>query len=282
VHSDDPNDYSNIPSVHELDHNFEVHEDSFKQLPPESLVILDDFQIQSKKTKPNFSRVLNVTLRHHKITLILIVHNFVGNLLFNEIVHARHLFLSCSNIGLSVLSHKQIYMRLGGKDVIDFYQQQPKFNFQFMYVNSITHYLIYNCQQIFDRKLKDVTMYTNGQRFIIHLSNTTCGTSKTKDEPIQNISSDVDNLVTILYPKQKSLFLVTKLLLKHNTINQDLYFLDEPSVHLADFLRFLNNRFDKNIKPNVHILKLCKIFQSKSIRLPNACIKNPLAKKYLC
>lgn len=279
VHSADPADFSDV-SVNMLNSNFSVREDNFKDLPPESVVILDDFQLRSKQNKLDFLRVINVTLRHNKITLIMVVHNLFGNMLYNDIIYAPHLFLSCSNIGLSILL--KIYMRMGGLNVLNFYHNAPKFNFQFLYINSKKNYLINNVQQLFDRTCTNVTMFTNQQEFVIHPLDQLCGPSDSTNNPAQSISSDVNDLLLTLYPKQKSLHLVTKSLLKKNALDQDLCFRDEPNVHLADFLRFINNKFDKSEKPETQMLRLCKQLQLHNIRFAYACIKNPIAKRYLC
>lgn len=275
----DTSDFSDV-KVNLLDANFLVQEDNFKQFLPNSLVILDDFQLRTKQSKLDFLRVINFTLRHNQITLFLIIHNLFGNYLFNDILFSPHLFLSCTNIGLSVLI--KIHLRLGGKNVLDFYHRGSKSNFQFLYVNSKRNYLINNVQQLFDRNPTNVTMFTNQQEFVIHRSNTHCKKTELKNQPVQQILSDVNELIQTLYPKQKTLNIVTNLLLKHNTINQELCFVNDPSLHLADFLRFLNNTFDKNTKPDVKIIKMCKILQAENIRFPNVCVKNPVAKRYFC
>ena len=273
----DPADFADV-SVNILDSNFCVQEDHFKNIPPESIVILDDFQLCTKKNKPDFLRVLNVTLRHQKITLIMVIHNIFGNMLYNDILFAPHLFLACSNIGFFILS--KIYLRIGGQSVLDFYHNAPKFNFQFIYVNSKKNYLINNVQHLFDRSCTNVTMFTNQQEFVIHPLDHPCGNSES--DPVQSISSEVNDLLLTLYPKQKALRLVTKLLLKRNILDQDLCFAEEKNVHLADFLRFINNTFDKSQKIETHMLKLCKSLQAQNIRFAYACVKNPVAKRYLC
>jgi hypothetical protein len=278
VQTSDPADYSNV-AVNYLDADFMVHEEHFKTFPSESLIILDDFQLRTKNDKANFLRVINYVLRHQHITLFLIIHNLFGNFLFTDVLYASHLFLSCSNIGRSILS--KIHSRLGA-NVMTFYNNEPKINFQFMYINSKKNYLINNVQQLFGRHPIDVKMFTNQQQFVIHLAGISCGKSESSNTLSQTIASEVNELISTLYPKQKSLQLVTKKLLKYNAINEDLNFTSEPNVHLADFLRFINNSFDKNTKPNVNILKLCRKLQAEQIRLPNVCVKNPHAKRYFC
>lgn len=278
VQTSEPTDYANV-TVKFLNTDFTVNEDNFQNIPSESLVILDDFQLRTKKDKTHFLRVINYVLRHQHITLLLIIHNLFGNFLFTDILYASHLFLSCSNIGFSILS--KIYSRLG-TDVLTFYHTQPKINFQFMYINSKKNYLIINVQQLFDRHPIDVKMFTNQQQYVIHLTSTSCGNSKSTTTSNQTIANDVNDLISTLYPKHKSLHLVTNELLKNNAINENLKFVDEPTVHLADFLRYINNTFDKNIKPNANILKLCKKLQAQQICFANLCVKNPHAKRYFC
>ncbi len=277
----EPSDFSDV-SVTMLDLSFVVNEDNFKTFPPNSVVILDDFSFRTsnvKQAKADFLRVINYALRHQKISLFLIIHNLFGNHLFNDIIYASHLFLSYSNIGYLIMS--KIYLRLGGLDALNFYQKVPKANYHFAYINSKRNYIINTVEQLFTRT-PNVRMFTKQQEFTIHASNTSCGDSNSDTLSSQNLKSEIDELISTLYPKQKCLKIVSNVLLKHDLINQDLCFTDEPSLHFVDFIRFINNRFDKSTKPDLSISRLCKQFQIKHIRFPNICVKNPLAQKYLC
>ncbi len=83
-----------------------VHEEDFKSIPQGSLVVLDDFSLKQSKTcdsKIEFLKVINYILRHHKITLILIIHNMYNNHLFTEILLSPHLFLAYSNLGYYII-----------------------------------------------------------------------------------------------------------------------------------------------------------------------------------
>jgi len=69
-------------------------------------VILDDYTFkfaQNKQEKMDFLKVINYTLRHRQIILILIIHNLYNNNLANEILLAPHLFLAYSNLGYSIM-----------------------------------------------------------------------------------------------------------------------------------------------------------------------------------
>jgi len=122
-------------------------------------------------------------------------------------------------------------------------------------------------------------MFINKQLFVIHEIDQNCSQqSGSSQEPSNN---HVTDFISVTYPKQKYLALVGKILEKHNLINDDLFFVDFNDVHIADFISFINNRFDKQ-KENPRLTKLCKFMQSKRIRLANVCVKNNKAKKYLC
>ncbi len=265
-----------------LDADFVVSEENFKVFPSESVVILDDFTFKSsnyKLAKSQFLKVINFTLRHAKITLILIIHNLFGNNMFNDILYAPHLFLSYSNIGYLIMS--KIYLRLGGIDVLKFFQNVPKGNFNFCYINNKRNYVINKIDSFFTRPHENIKMFASKQEYVIHLSTELCGTSNSEDNNITNIKLEVEKLLHTLYPKQKYLTIVTNILIKKEAINSDLYLKDNPNLHIIDFIRFINNTFDKNFKPDANMLQLCKQFQRKQIKFPIACIKNPVAKKYI-
>ena len=83
-----------------------MHENNFLNMPRKSVVILDDFTFRTannKQSKLDFYKVVNYILRHHSITLILMVHNLYNTNLSNDILNASHLFLSYSNIGFQIM-----------------------------------------------------------------------------------------------------------------------------------------------------------------------------------
>jgi hypothetical protein len=102
VQTKDPSDFSEMNQINYLNSDFEINEKQFSLLPDNSLVILDDFyftHINDKQTKVEFRGVVNYYLRHHNITLILIIHNLYSNNLLNDILLAPHLFVAYSNLG---------------------------------------------------------------------------------------------------------------------------------------------------------------------------------------
>jgi hypothetical protein len=108
IHSRDQHEYSFNDKITFLDNDFYVSEKNFKNLPDNSIVFLDDFILNksntnTKQNKNEFLNVVNYYLRHHKITLFLIIHNIYSNGLLNEILLAPHLFVSYSNLGYYVM-----------------------------------------------------------------------------------------------------------------------------------------------------------------------------------
>jgi len=174
--------------------------------------------------------------------------------------------------------YRKLYMRLGGIQALEFYQDVEKSNFHFAYVNSARNYIINKVENLFNATQRAV-MFANKETFIIHRADQDCShSSGSNDETTDHTL--VSDFVQSTYPKQKYLKIVATILEKHDLINEDLFFIQFDNIHLADFLSFINNRFDK--KKNTNLIKLCKVLQTKNIKFPNVCIKNPVAKKYLC
>lgn len=106
IQTQDRDDFTSLTRVQFLNPEFTVHETEFKSLPQGSFVVLDDFSFkQAKKSdhKIEFLKVINYILRHHKITLVLIIHNLYNNNLFTDILLAPHIFLSYSNLGYYII-----------------------------------------------------------------------------------------------------------------------------------------------------------------------------------
>jgi len=174
--------------------------------------------------------------------------------------------------------YRKLYMRLGGIQALEFYQDVEKSNFHFAYVNSARNYIINKVENLFNATQRAV-MFANKETFIIHRADQDCShSSGSNDETTDHTL--VSDFVQSTYPKQKYLKIVATILEKHDLINEDLFFIQFDNIHLADFLSFINNRFDK--KKNTNLIKLCKVLQTENVKFPNVCIKNPVAKKYLC
>jgi hypothetical protein len=168
-------------------------------------------------------------------------------------------------------------MRLGGIEALNFYQNVERGNFHFAYVNSSRNYIINKVDNLFTTVQKAI-MFANKEQFVIHRADQTCQSETNTDVP--SIVEQLNEFAHVNYPKQKFLQIVFKILAKNELINDEMFFVNFSNIHLADFCSFINNRFDK--KENTNMTKLCKYIQSKLLKFPNICIKNPLAKKYLC
>ena len=107
VQSQDPAEFSEIARLQFLSPDFIVREECFKQLPSGSFVVLDDFSFKNfnkkQQDKIEFLKIINYYLRHHQITLILMIHNLYNNNLFHDILLAPHIFLSYSNLGYCII-----------------------------------------------------------------------------------------------------------------------------------------------------------------------------------
>jgi hypothetical protein len=106
IQTREPNDFDDILTrINFLDLNFSIQEKHFERFPTGSFVFLDDFTFTSmkKQEKIDFLTVTNYFLRHHKISLFLIVHNLYGNNLFTDILTAPHIFLAYSSLGFTIL-----------------------------------------------------------------------------------------------------------------------------------------------------------------------------------
>lgn len=164
---------------------------------------------------------------------------------------------------------------MGGPEVLNFYQEPIRYNYNFLYINCNKNYLI-NCV---DQLLlgKETTMFANQEKYIIHKSNATC--SDLSDN--NTTDAEVYSFLNSIYPKQKHLKLIFKLLLKHNLINADLNFKSFPNIHVADFCSFITNPFGDDQKINPNIKRLCKYLQSLGLNFPKCAIKNKHALKLL-
>jgi len=301
VQTGEPNDFVAIPQITYLSSDFVVHEENFSRLPHNSVVILDDFSFRTannKQGKLDFYKVVNFYLRHHNITLILVVHNLFNNNLSNDILNASHIFLSYSNLGYQIMRYitviflypilfplltvdiyRKLYMRLGGLEALNFYQEIPKSVFHFAYVNTLRSYIINKIENLFNTTQK-VEMFANKNVYIIHEVDQYCVMPKEDKSNNKTPPIPVLDFISNTYPSQKFLKIVGNILVKHDILNSDLFFKENNAIHLADFLAYINNRFDK--QENTRMTKLCKMLQSKNIKFPCVCVRNNLAKRFLC
>jgi hypothetical protein len=158
---------------------------------------------------------------------------------------------------------------------MSFYQEPLRYQYNFMYINCMKNYLI-NCVDNLLQN-KNTTMYYNKTKFIIHPVNKPCNLSSLPTS--NNIESQIKNFIENSYPKNKMIYLVFNVLTKNKLINDDLFFVQFPNIHVADFCSFLLNRFGKKEKTDLNLLKLCKYL--KNYTFPKIALKNPVAIDYL-
>jgi hypothetical protein len=168
-------------------------------------------------------------------------------------------------------------MRLGGLEALEFYQEVPKSSFHFAYINSSRNYIINKVENLLNKTQKAI-MFANKHSYIIHESNQYCSMPEETISDTSNMS--VLDFINSTYPKQKFLKIVANILVKHNLINNELFFKEFHNIHVADFCAYINNRFEK--QENTRLVKLCKMLQNKNVKFPHVCIKNLTARRYLC
>lgn len=158
----------------------------------------------------------------------------------------------------------------------------PKNQFHFCYINNYFNYIINRCEQLFEHK--SVQMFSNKSIYVLHEKNTVCGKEREPDsEQFDPVNQELLEFVKETYKNPKHLKILANILSKKKLINNELCFVFNDQIHVADFFSYINNRFDKNDKPtDVRIFKLCKMFKENKIKLPYSCIKNIAARKYLC
>jgi hypothetical protein len=281
VQTNDQTDYSSPfnSKITFLPSTFTVKTADFSKLADNSIVILDDFSFLSgtntKHIKLEFLHVINYYLRHHKIILFLVIHNLYGTGLLHNILLAPHIIIAYSNLGFYLI--KKLQLRLGG-NVLDFFNDIEKYNFHFCYINCNKNYIINCIDQLFVNK--KTTMFANRQKYIIHNENHVCQVEPINAD-VNQIENEINLYLQTAYPRNKHLPFLFKIMLAKNLLNSDLFFVNFPNIHVADFCAFINNRFDKKIDKKNDLFKLCQYLQKHHIKFPKIAIKNPLAQKYL-
>ena len=297
VHTRDRTDYQDVtsPSLTYLPAEFKITANDFKtaSIPSNSVIIMDDFYFthqslsRIKQDKTDFLHVVNYTLRHNQVTLFLIVHNLYNSNLATDMLLSTHLFVSYSNVGYSLV--RKLAPRLGGNAVLDFYQKPFRSNYHWAYINTAKCYLINCIETLFQTdKTGAATMFVNDTVYVIHPADELCVKADANASASSNISSDnvsiqdkMNEFFLTAYPKNKILPLVFKNIVAKQLVDHDLFFVKYPSVHVADFCSFINNKFGKESSSNVTYIKLCKFLKAQAIKFPHIIVKNPIARPLL-
>jgi len=175
---------------------------------------------------------------------------------------------------------RKIAGRLGGSESLTFYQQPLKQNFNFCYINCLKNYMVNRVDYLLQNKKTE--MFVNNEIYVIHPENQFCNLPNGTDSSEVQTKSNILEFINSTYPKQKYLSLIFNPLVQRNMINDELYFIPYPDIHIADFCVFLNNKFGKVETTNNKLIKFCKYLQSLKFKFPKVSVKNPVAQKYLC
>ena len=124
-------------------------------------------------------------------------------------------------------------------------------------------------------------MFVNKEIFTIHDAKQPCGRTSSSTPELDQ-QNHVLNFVKSTYPKQKYLILFFKILTKQNLTDENLFFNNFSSVHVADFCSFINNSFGKQDQTDLRFIKVCKYLQKLKLKFPKISVKNPVAQKFLC
>jgi hypothetical protein len=178
------------------------------------------------------------------------------------------------------LSFRKLSTRLGGPEALLFFQKPPRDNFDFCYINSRKNYLINQVNRLFQGK--SATMFTNKDIFIIHDINNHCRPLEHEKNQKSHVQNQVLEYLKNTYPKQKFISLFFDVLNKNQLVDENLFIVGFPNIHIADLCSFINNKFGKQNTTDPRFLKLCKYLQTSQLRFPRVSIKNPVAIKYLC
>ena len=90
------NELAKIESVEELPINSQLDEECLEKLPPGSFVIIDDFQLLTKRSQ--WQRVVNYCAHHFHLSIFLVVHSHQHTEGLHEALKtARNLYLTYSN-----------------------------------------------------------------------------------------------------------------------------------------------------------------------------------------
>ena len=249
--------------------------------PPESWVIVDDFAWNpSPEQRTQFNTVINFTLRHFKISLILSIHNVFFSKLFNEINLCHNIFLTFSN-------HGKKYLFSQGKQYrhfLDFFTQNQTEKYSISFFSNIRDLFVLNCNHLITSNSpfeKTLIMYTD-VIYTIHNSKMPCD-AQNSSESLPSSSPPLENILNDIledYPKQKKAVKVIIRTVKPYIRDESLFVqLDEKnSMHLSDVISIFFTPYKRaNLTSNQ--TKFLKKMKTLGLKWPHTIIKNPQVKQ---
>ena len=243
------NELAQIESVKVLPINSQLNEECLEKLPPNSFVIVDDFQLLTKSSE--WQRVTNYCSHHFHLSIFLVVHSHQNTEgLHYALKNACNIYLTYSN------NSKYFLKSLAHGKYFDFFCKHWREGIQnkhICFINTYQSVIVSYIDKLLFKKLEssvemsDMTdMDTNNlgdieeKRWII-----TNVSENHKDETFANTMSDNHQLeahfykeLNASYSKQQfpRMYKITRCLLKKGVLGQDERILEKEN--LMDFLAF--------------------------------------------
>ena len=243
------NELAQIESVNVLPANSQLNEECLEKLPPNSFVIVDDFQLLTKTSQ--WQRVINYCAHHFHLSIFLVVHSHQNtDGLHYALKNACNIYLTYSN------NSKYFLKSLAQGKYFNFFCKHWREGIQnkhICFINTYQSVIVSYIDKLLFKKLEssvemsDMTdMDTNNlgdieeKRWII-----TNVSENHKDETFANTMSDNHQLeahfykeLNASYSKQQfpRMYKITRCLLKKGVLGQDERILEKEN--LMDFLAF--------------------------------------------
>lgn len=243
------NELAQIESVNVLPANSQLNEECLEKLPPNSFVIVDDFQLLTKTSQ--WQRVINYCAHHFHLSIFLVVHSHQNTEgLHYALKNACNIYLTYSN------NSKYFLKSLAQGKYFNFFCKHWREGIQnkhICFINTYQSVIVSYIDKLLFKKLEssvemsDMTdMDTNNlgdieeKRWII-----TNVSENHKDETFANTMSDNHQLeahfykeLNASYSKQQfpRMYKITRCLLKKGVLGQDERILEKEN--LMDFLAF--------------------------------------------
>ena len=234
-------------NVKTLPIDFKLTEECLENLPPQSFLIVDDFQLQSGKFE--LQRVINYSAHHYDLTIFLVVHSHFFNGLYFALNNCCNLFLTYSNNSKSFL--RQLF---GGK-FLPFFNLSWKEgikNFHVCFINTYHSFIVNYIDCLFSTHLHQKVVIMDLSENYSEVVPITEKKWYVTDKPtcISNSDNDVashdkkdlesfysEELAKFFHKSRyKKMFKIVRCLLARNVISDDELILGR--VNVFDFLSF--------------------------------------------
>ena len=313
------NELAQIESVKILPIDSQLNEECLEKLPPNSFVIVDDFQLLTKTSQ--WQRVINYCAHHFHLSIFLVVHSHQNTEgLHYALKNACNIYLTYSN------NSKYFLKSLAHGKYFNFFCKHWREGIQnkhICFINTYQSVIISYIDKLLFKELQSPVEMSD----MTDMDSNTLGDIEEKRWIITNLSenqtkdtvSDEHDLegqfykeLTVSYSKQQfpKMFKITRCLLKKGVLGQDELILGKEN--LMDFLAFTqrfvtkqresesesgesdadfrsfgfsssrskNKRPKKSKKDKKRWKRLCHTLIQRGVTIPLTLLKNPVAKKY--